>query len=475
MRCALRDHERRILQVMTSGVPLDRVLEEVCLAVEASIDDTTCSIVQTQSTVATPSLSRALVRADGGPLGTLVVTCRRPRVLNEDESSIVEHFSYLATMAIEREVTETARARSEQHLREAQRLSRTGSFEWHPKTGVLFLSDEARRIFDVSVPAPRVDDIFERVHADDRGALEEAWKRAAQGVEGLALEPRLVAADGSTRYLQISARVVHPDAGMRVVVGTVMDVTAQKRSMEELERAKSALAHVSRRTTLGELAASIAHEVNQPIAAIVGDAGACLNWLANDEPDLENVRRALEAILKDGERAGEVLQRIRALLARTSVARERCDLSTIVASIVPLARAELRRDGIALEVNAEKQLPAVLADPVELQQVLLNLLLNAIEASKVVSSDRRRVVVRTFFEAREDGLWVGASVEDAGVGLRKPHVDELFEPFFTTKREGLGMGLSISRSIIMRHAGEMSAAPNPTHGMTFRFVLPEAR
>jgi C4-dicarboxylate-specific signal transduction histidine kinase len=268
---------------------------------------------------------------------------------------------------------------------------------------------------------------------------------------------------------------VRDSTGALEIVGAVMDITVQKRAMEELEHAKSALAHVSRVTTLGELAASIAHEINQPIAAIVGDAGASLNWLACEKPDLDEVRQALEEIVKDGERAGEVLRRVRGLLSRSPVTRERCDLSTIVSSVVPLARAELRRDRIALEVLTEDQLPCVHGDPVELQQVVLNLLLNAIEASKAVASDRRRVVLRTFLEPRADGLWVGASVEDTGVGVRDDVMAELFEPFFTTKSGGLGMGLAISRSIIARHSGELTAVPNAPYGMTFRFVLPEKR
>jgi C4-dicarboxylate-specific signal transduction histidine kinase len=224
-----------------------------------------------------------------------------------------------------------------------------------------------------------------------------------------------------------------------------------------------------RRSTVS---ASIAHEVNQPLAAIVADASACLNWLAADRPDLNNVREALAAIVSDGDRAGQVVARIRALLSRSSATRRACNLESVIAGVLPLIRPELARSGINLETSLRSDLPQVTGDPIELQQVLLNLLLNAAEASKEVAPERRRVVVRSMVEQRENRPWVLVAVEDAGVGIGTTDPAHLFDAFYTTKPGGLGMGLSISRSIIERHGGRMCATRNAQYGVTFSFALP---
>jgi len=231
---------------------------------------------------------------------------------------------------------------------------------------------------------------------------------------------------------------------------------------EALRQAQAELARVTRVTTVGELAASIAHEVNQPLAAIVADASACLQWLAADRPDLDSVREALGAVVKDGERAGEVVGRIRALLSRTAVPREPCDLTGIVHEVLSLVGPELRRQGIALQTVLTPELPLVIGDRIQLQQVLLNLLVNAAEAMRETQPEQRRVVVRSTVERRDDEVWAVLAVQDAGVG-------------FTTKPNGLGMGLSISRSIVERHEGRLWGTANPDRGATFHVALPGMR
>jgi two-component system, LuxR family, sensor kinase FixL len=253
------------------------------------------------------------------------------------------------------------------------------------------------------------------------------------------------------------------------------DITERKRAEEALQQAQAELAHVTRVTTLGELAASIAHEINQPLAAIIADANACMHWLEADRPDLDSVRAALAAIVKDGDRAAEVIARIRALLARSSVAHEPCDLARVIREVHPLVRPELGRHGITLEMSLAKDVPAVMGDRIQLQQVLLNLLMNAADAVREVPLQRRRLVVRSTAEDRDDGPWAVVAVEDAGIGFAEAEAARLFDAFYTTKPGGLGMGLSISHSIMDAHRGRLWATANPGHGATFHFALPGMR
>ena len=249
-------------------------------------------------------------------------------------------------------------------------------------------------------------------------------------------------------------------------------VIERRRSEEALEAAQAELSHVTRVTTLGELAASIAHEVNQPLSAMVADASACLNWLAAEPSDLDKVRESLQAIVSDGARAGQVLSRIRALLSRSALAHAPCALDAVVSGALALVRPQLQRKGVAVEAALELSGLRVMGDPVELQQVLLNLLLNAGEAARELAPVRRRVVVRSSTARLDDRAWVTVAVEDAGVGISLDDVQRLFSAFYTTKPGGLGMGLSIVRSIVERHGGRIWATPNPVHGATFQFSLP---
>jgi two-component system, LuxR family, sensor kinase FixL len=256
------------------------------------------------------------------------------------------------------------------------------------------------------------------------------------------------------------------------VLETNNDITERRRAEDALHQAQGELARVTRVTTLGELAASIAHEINQPLAAIIADASACLHWLATEPPSVDQVRGALGAIVDDGNRAAEVLTRIRALLARSAVARQPCQLASIVAEALPLVRPELRRHGIALRMALAENVPAVLGDRIQLQQVLINLLVNAAEAMRDVPAERRRLVVAGARETIEADDWAVITVEDGGAGLGDLETDRVFEPFYSTKPGGLGMGLSISRSIIESHGGRLWATANPDHGATFHLVLP---
>jgi len=244
----------------------------------------------------------------------------------------------------------------------------------------------------------------------------------------------------------------------------------QERASEALQQAQAELAHVTRVTTLGELAASIAHEVNQPLAAIVADANASLNWLATSPPDLGRVRESLAGIVKDGHRAADVIQRIRQLATRTGPEKARLDVNDVIRDVVPLLGTEVRSHEVSLRIDLAPALPPVLADRIQLQQVLINFVINGMEAMASVDDRLRELVIRT--EPHDDDHVVVA-VQDAGVGIDAQKTDELFSAFYTTKPDGMGMGLSISRSIIEAHGGRLWATPNPDHGATFHFALPK--
>jgi PAS domain S-box-containing protein len=340
----------------------------------------------------------------------------------------------------------------------------------------MFWSDETYRIAGVDRSTlPSLELMFEQVHPDDRAPVKSAIDRAMNGEGDIDLEYRLITRAGKLEHVQLLGRAMRDTSGNVELVGATMDVTSRRRAADELQHAQAALAHVSRVTMLGELAASMAHEINQPLTAIVADASACINWLSATPPVLGELHEALTAIVQDGKRAGDVLTRIRSLLSRSAVAREPCDLSAVIAHVLPLTRSELARQGTVLDVELAREMPPVAADPVELQQVVLNLVLNAAEASRDVAAERRRISVRSFVEQDNNGAVVVCTVEDAGVGFTASDPSRLFDAFYTTKPSGLGMGLSISRSIIERHSGRLWATPNAVHGVTFSFAIPVGR
>ena len=250
------------------------------------------------------------------------------------------------------------------------------------------------------------------------------------------------------------------------------DITAHKQAQDALLQAQTELARITRVTTLGELAASIAHEVNQPLTAIVADANAALNWLAMEDPNLDVVRETLTAIVKDSERAAEVLTRIRGMLSRSSQPFQACDLGVVVRETLPLVRSEFTRHSVRVEIELSADLPLVLGDFILLQQVLLNLLVNAAEASREVDPARRVVTVGTLMQRDDARLSSVLQVRDAGVGIRETDLPQLFEAFYTTKPEGLGMGLSISSAILERHGGRLWVTANLDYGVTFHFSIP---
>lgn len=371
----------------------------------------------------------------------------------------------------ERKRAETALRRSEAYLAEAQKISRTGSFGWDSETGELYWSEETFRLFacDPAEPPTR-ERILERVHELDRPLVAAAMAAAQAEARPLDLRHRLRLPDGTVRHVHVLADASRGADGTVQIVGAVMDVTAAHEAEEALAQAQIELTHATRVATLGELTASIAHEINQPLAAIVTNGEAGLRWLMREIPDLGEVRRSVERMIADGRRASEVVARLRALARKAAPAAQPVDLNDVIEDALALVQREIERAAVRLDRDLAADLPAVGGDRVQLQQVLINLVVNAVQA--MAATSRRELVVSSAAEADE----IVVRVVDSGAGIAPELADRLFAAFYTTKPDGMGMGLSICRSIIEAHGGRIRAAANDGRpGATFEFRLPIQR
>jgi C4-dicarboxylate-specific signal transduction histidine kinase len=278
--------------------------------------------------------------------------------------------------------------------------------------------------------------------------------------------------DGSVKHVKVLAHPAQDVANNVEYVGVLMDITAAKQAEEALQELQASLAHVMRVTALGELTASIAHEVNQPLAAIVtyGDAG--LRWLDREVPQLDEVRSAVERMIDCAKLAGEVIARLRALSRKTAPEIVSLDINEVINEVLSLIRREISNHQVSVRLDLAASLPPIFGDRVQLQQVILNLLVNGIQAMAVVSDRPRELLIRS--QADNTGQ-ILVEVGDSGIGIDPAHADQLFNAFFTTKADGMGMGLSICRSIIEAHGGRIWASPNASPGTTFQFTLPAHR
>lgn len=519
--------------------------------------------------------AKSMVRAEGGPI--VLVACEN---------------------ITERKEAENALRQSEAYLTQAQELSHTGSFGWRAATKDITWSKETYRIFQCDEGTkPEIPFMLQRIHPEDRLAVQRTTARAAREGTDYDHEYRLLMPDGSLKYVRAVARATRDSRGQVEFVGSVTDVTATKeaerrlreseqrfrdyaetasdwfwetgpdhrvtaisehsdtitvpagligltrwdiapdadlepekwrqhraaldahmpfrdlvyrsrdrnghpiyvrtsgkpffdtdgnflgyrgvctdvtaairadQAEDALRKAQAELAHVTRVTTLGELTASIAHEINQPLAAVIANADACLAWLQRSPPDLKAARRSVEWIIDDGKRASDVIRHVRALAKRTDIEMVPLDTDAVVREAVALVQREMANHAVSVRMELSSALPRIFGDRIQLQQVLINLIMNGIEAMEGVHDRPRELVIR----AVDGDGGVLVSVADSGVGICKEAVDRLFLPFFTTKASGMGMGLSICRSIIEAHGGRLSAAANQERGATFQIFLP---
>lgn len=373
----------------------------------------------------------------------------------------------------ERKQAEETLQRSEAYLAEAQRLTHTAS--WARKVAteeITHSSEEHARLygFDPKKEAPSFEAMYQRVHPEDRDSAFETYDRAVGERTDFEVDFRTVLPDNTIKYLHAIGHPVFNAGGDLVeYMGTVMDVTERKRAEEALQKAQAELAHVTRVATLGEMTASISHEINQPLGAMVNNANACLRWLAASK--LEEARQSAMLIAADGYRAGEIIARIRALAQKAPPRTDWLNVNEAIHEVIALARSELQGNHVSLKTRLGRDVPPILGDRIQLQQVMLNLMMNAIEAMRGVDESVPRELWVDSEKVESTNVLI--AVRDSGPGVDAESLDRLFDTFYTTKPEGLGMGLPISRSIIEAHGGRLWATANASHaGAVFQFTLP---
>jgi len=359
---------------------------------------------------------------------------------------------------------------SEAFLAQAQRISQTGSFGWNVARGEIYWSDETYNIFEIDRAAgPTFDVVFQRVHPDDRVFVLQTLEESTKGQMGFDTEYRLLMPDGRVKYVHARGQPV--STGTLEILGAVRDITERSRAEEALRQAQGDLARINRVTTMGELAASLAHELTQPISGAMTNADTCLRLLGRDTPNPDGVHTAVTRIARDARRAAEIIGRIRSQFVSGPLRREVINVNEINRETVALLRDEAARYNISIRTELADDLPPIVGDRVQLQQVAMNLIVNGIEAMKDADGIREMVIK----SQRAENEQILVSVSDTGIGFPPQLAEQIFDPFFTTKPQGTGMGLRISRSIIESHGGRLWAEGAAGCGATFHLNLPAAR
>jgi PAS domain S-box-containing protein len=402
-------------------------------------------------------------------VGVLGMFSHKP--LTESTLEALSFAAGIIAQGIERRRAEEALRRSEAFLAEGQRLGQIGSYSWRVATDEIKWSNELYRIYELEIGVPvTLELIRTRVHPQDLSLYEKMVEKARNGRNDFEWQFRLLMSDQSIKYLHSVAHATRDQNSQLEYIAVVQDVTERRQSEEALDKSRSELAQMSRLTNMGEMAASIAHEVNQPLTAVTNNGNACLRLLANHKLEPDVLRRALEEIVADGTRASAVIARIRAFLKKNPAEMSEVDLNEVIHETVALAGRELFESRVRIEYQLTQPLPLVLADRIQMQQVLLNLIMNAVEAMQGNDDQPRLIHMDSRVDDSGDVL---VSVRDLGIGLGS-EPNRFFTPFYTTKASGMGMGLSISRSLVEAHGGRLWARPNSPRGADFSFTLPVA-
>jgi PAS domain S-box-containing protein len=344
---------------------------------------------------------------------------------------------------------------------------RIGLWDWSVDAGTVVWSDETYRQFGFTRDtfSGRVDQAVARIHPEDRSRVEEAIRRVMAEGQEYAVQYRVVRPDGTMCWVEAYGVVVRD--GPTHMLGIGIDVTNLKKTEQSLQQAKTELAHMTRVASMGELAASIAHQINQPLAAIVLNESASLRWLTMQPPNLGEARDAVTRAIREANRAGDVIAKVRALLQKTPPQIGWLDLNEIIREVLVLTTSELRDTAVTIDTELAADLPAARGDRVQLQQVVLNLIMNAVDAMSLVPVPRK-LLIRS--APHPEGVLI--QIQDSGTGLSPDQVDRIFEPFFTTKPRGIGIGLSIARSVVESHGGRLWATTGSSPGAIFQFTLP---
>jgi PAS domain S-box-containing protein len=392
------------------------------------------------------------------------------------EDEVLKGFLGTAMDITEQELLTQELERRQAYLAETQRLTHTGSWVWDPRNEkVLYCSEEMFRIFGLDRGSlPTRKRFRQRIHPDDREMVDERFERSLrEKLDGFD-EYRIILPDGALKYINSIGHPIFDDDGSLIAfVGTAVDVTERKRAQQEHDRLRELeanLAHMNRVSIMGELAASLAHEITQPIASARNNARAALNFLDRQPPDLGEVWEALGGVVGDADRAGDIIDRIRDHIKKAPPKKERFDLNEAINKVILLARTAIIKAGVSVQTRFADGLFAVQGDRVQVQQVVLNLILNAVEAMGSVEARARDLSIST----EQDHTGVLVAVRDSGPGIDLAHLERVFQAFYTTKSSGVGMGLSICRSIIQAHGGRLWAEPNEPRGAVFQFTLPGA-
>jgi len=376
----------------------------------------------------------------------------------------------------------TARHRVEAELRrtatylaEAEKLSHTGSWARDVKTSALFWSPEEWRIFGLEPATTKLtyEMLLGMVHPDDRSHFMEASRTAMRERRAYDVAFRVTKSDGSIRHIHTVGTPVFSDAGeLTEYIGVSIDETDRMRANAAVQESQAELARVSRLTSMGELAASIAHEINQPLAAVVANSGAALRWLAHKPPNMKEANLALRRIVQEGNRASDVIERIRSFLRYRKPGYASFNLNEAIREVLGLIISTLRSREVGVQISLLDKLPPALGDRVQIQQVVMNLIMNAADAMASVTGRSRFLGVHT--ELQPDAT-IRIRVVDSGSGIDESIRDRIFDPLFTTKPTGMGMGLSICRSIVEFHGGRLTASHREPFGTEFQFTIPVAQ